>query len=131
MSHGLSSMPVPCVVVVCGGRGYSDWRTEYRQLDALHPTRIAHGGASGADQIADDYAYYRHIPCKAYLANWNKHGRAAGPIRNQEMLEAEQPHIVLALPGGKGTTDCISRARRMGIKVVEVAPDSAGDSDDG
>jgi hypothetical protein len=53
--------------------------------------------------------------CKA---DWRKYGAAAGPIRNQRMLEGP-PDIVVAFAGGKGTADMVQRARAAGIAVIE------------
>ena len=47
-------------------------------------------------------------------ADWTKHGKAAGPIRNQKMLD-ECPDLVVAFPGGKGTADMVRRAMKAGI----------------
>ena len=44
---------------------------------------------------------------------------SAGPIRNQEMLDKENPDIVVAFPGGRGTQDMTSRAQNKNIKVVQ------------
>lgn len=113
-------MIVPCVVVVCGGRKYDDWATMAHHLSVLRPTEIASGDAQGADDMAERWAYLNDIPHRKYRADWKTHGRAGGPIRNKEMLVKEQPHVVLALPGGRGTADCVRQAKGMGIKVVEV-----------
>ena len=81
---------------------------------------IIHGGAPGADMLAAEVAQELGIPARAYPADWRKHGRAAGPIRNQLMLDDGKPDIVVAFPGGKGTADMIRRA--MGrVFIVTVA----------
>jgi len=53
-------------------------------------------------------------------AKWSKHGRAAGPIRNQEMIDECKPDLVVAFPGGRGTADMVRRAKAAGIRVIEV-----------
>jgi hypothetical protein len=53
-----------------------------------------------------------------------KHGRAARPIRNQRMLDEGKPDLVVAFPGGRGTTDMIRRAERAGVPVRQVQQDS-------
>jgi hypothetical protein len=52
-------------------------------------------------------------------AEWETHGRKAGPIRNARMLE-HKPDLVVAFPGGKGTANCVAQARGMGVEVLEV-----------
>jgi hypothetical protein len=55
----------------------------------------------------------------AFVADWDANGKAAGPLRNQRMLEAFNPDMVLAFPGGRGTADMVRKAKRRGVKVVE------------
>jgi hypothetical protein len=53
-------------------------------------------------------------------AEWETHGRKAGPIRNARMLE-HQPQLVVAFPGGgRGTADMIAKAREAGVEVREI-----------
>jgi hypothetical protein len=92
-------------------------------LTAIHKKRgiseIIHGGAKGADLFAGKWATMNGIKETAVPADWNKHGRAAGPIRNQLMLEMK-PDGVVAFPGGRGTADMANRAEKSGIKVMRV-----------
>jgi hypothetical protein len=55
-----------------------------------------------------------------FPAQWDRYGEAAGPIRNAWMLEFGKPDLVVAFPGGRGTADMISKARKAGIEVCEV-----------
>jgi predicted polyphosphate/ATP-dependent NAD kinase len=113
------------VVLVCGGRDYTDWfrlRDELDDLAILHGVRrIVHGNACGADNLAMNWAEWRNIPQGKYPADWKQHGNAAGPIRNQQMLDSEHVDLVVAFPGGDGTADMVRRARAAGIpvKVIE------------
>jgi len=113
-------------VLVTGGRNFADYQTVENAMDSLllkYPTlELIHGGASGADALADRWAKKRLVPCEVFPADWKKHGRAAGPIRNQEMLD-QHPQIVVAFPGGRGTQDMILRAKRAKITVIIVDDD--------
>lgn len=110
-------------IIVCGGRDYRDRRAVYNALDRLHAKRgiefLIQGAADGADYLAWQWAEDRGVPCGSYPALWNEHGRAAGPIRNQQMIDEGKPDGVVAFPGGKGTADLIARARRAGLTVWE------------
>lgn len=64
-------------------------------------------------------ALARGITVEPHPADWKRHGRAAGPIRNQKMLE-EKPEMVVAFPGGKGTADMVKKAGQAGIEVFVV-----------
>lgn len=80
-------------------------------------TAIIHGGASGADTMAHRWAGMIAKPVDVYPASWCKHGRAAGPIRNQQMIDDGKPDLVIAFPGGKGTADMVRKAEAAGIPV--------------
>jgi len=69
-----------------------------------------------------------------YKADWHLHGKAAGPKRNQRMLDHGRPKRVIAFPGGKGTADMVDRARVAGVDVIEVrgkAPADEAEETDG
>lgn len=112
-------------ILVCGGRDYSDRDRLFTILDVAHAacpiTVLIHGNAKGADQIADEWAAGKCMT-STFLPAWEEHGRAAGPMRNQRMLDEGKPHLVVAFPGGKGTADMVARAKKAAIKVVEVRP---------
>ena len=82
---------------------------------------VVHGGASGADTLADIVASSLGFTIKRYPAKWHLYGKKAGPIRNEEMV-AHGADIVLAFPAAvsPGTKNCMSVARRAGITVVNV-----------
>jgi len=91
-------------LLVCGGRRYTDAAGARCALDAMAEIgpieMIITGGARGADRLAEDYAVERGIPVRIFRAEWHRLGRAAGPVRNQVMLDEAAPDLVLALPGG-------------------------------
>jgi hypothetical protein len=114
-------------VLVCGGRDFRDYNLLSTVLYAEDLFRdgisqIIHGGARGADTLAKQWAreHNPEIPCRVFLADWEKHGRSAGPIRNQLMLKEGRPDLVIAFPGGRGTADMVARAKKAGIKVETI-----------
>lgn len=85
------------------------------------------GCANGADEWARMWVRgvqnYRDGPKASWLgfpANWKSHGKGAGPIRNQKMIDEGKPDLVLAFPGGRGTADMVRRAKAAGVRVIEV-----------
>jgi hypothetical protein len=80
---------------------------------------IIHGAAPGADTLAGQWAADKGIPVEAFPADWEKHGRAAGPIRNKQMLDDGKPDLVVAFPGGWGTANMCKQAREAGVRVLE------------
>ena len=116
-------------VLVTGGRDFADREAVFRQLDDLsaehYPLRlcIVHGGCpTGADRWADEWARETASERAIYLADWQRHGRAAGPRRTQRMLDEGKPDLMLAFPGGRGTADMVRRALKARVHVIHVDP---------
>ena len=113
--------------LICGGRDFRNGEMFGSAMADLcnrfgMPAKIIHGMATGADMYAEDFAREFALDVQRYPADWDKHGKAAGPIRNQQMLDKGKPHKVVAFPGGKGTADMVARARKAGVDVVEIKP---------
>lgn len=110
-------------VLVCGGRTYDRADRIEDVLNELHAergfTQLIHGGAPGADTLADQWARRKGVPSTGFPADWTLHGSAAGPIRNQAMAD-ELPALGVAFPGGRGTADMMRRLRLKGIEVIEI-----------
>jgi len=113
-------------VLVTGGRNYNDRERVYAVLDKLDADAgvdvVIQGGARGADSLASDWADRRVARNMQFDADWESFGNFAGPMRNKRMLDEGQPDLVVAFPGGKGTADMVRKARKAGVKVVEIAP---------
>lgn len=107
-------------VLVFGGREYADRKRMASVLLDLKPSLVIHGKCRGADTLAGDWAKVRGIPVQEFPADWNKFGRAAGPMRNQQMLDEGQPDVCVGFPGGKGTLNMANLARAAGVKVIMV-----------
>lgn len=129
-------------ILVCGGRDYGTKVVDeksvidtkqveqlYRTLDnALKAATLAgrhfvliHGGARGADTLSGLWATARQVKdVRVFKADWETHGRSAGPIRNQKMLTESEPHLIVAFRGGKGTAHMVSIGKKAGVPVYEV-----------
>ena len=107
-------------VLVCGGRSYRNRELVNVVLDHSGATAIIEGGAKGADALAADWAIANGVPVHTFVADWHGHGPAAGPLRNQRMLDEGKPDKVVAFPGGRGTADMVRRAHKAGVEVFEV-----------
>jgi hypothetical protein len=109
-------------ILVCGGRDYTDRAAVCASLDSLHAEHrfsvLIANGAKGADTLAAEWASERGIPTEIFMAEWNRLGRKAGPIRNQRMLVEGKPDLVVAFPGGKGTVNMMARASAAGVRVI-------------
>lgn len=114
------------IVLVTGGRNYQNKRHVWGVLKEIHENKgidaVVHGGATGADTLAEEWADKRGItsvkfPVKQW--QWDKYGKAAGPMRNQFMLDFSSPDYAVIYPGGSGTSDMASRiAAKMGVTKI-------------
>lgn len=99
---------------------------------------MAHGAARGADLLWEEalaFTYDRRpelwMPIRRMPAKWGEEGRAAGPLRNQRMLEQVQPTYWLAAhwsenPDTPGTADTVRRLEEVGVPgrvVIVPRPD--------
>jgi len=109
-------------VLVCGSRTFTNYERMKETLNAYNITEIIHGGARGADTLAGRYGNEVSIPMQVFLAEWNTHGRSAGPIRNRRMLTEGDLEMVIAFWDGKsrGTQNMIDQAKKAGVPVHEV-----------
>ena len=84
-----------------------------RVVEVFGVEQLLHGDCRGLDRQAALWAQDHGVPVVAYPADWNRHGRAAGPIRNS--LMAKEADAVLAFPGGKGAASMVD----WGLKFCE------------
>lgn len=123
-------------LLVCGGREFDDVPWLWRVLDEINTRRIHEHGDGirclidggqqkrrkdnsivGADYWAHQWAIAHDTDTERYHADWNTHGRSAGPKRNRRMAEQGRPTHGLAMPGGNGTADMVSVLQSLGIPV--------------
>lgn len=87
-------------------------------------TEVVSGGARGADTLGERWAKEHGIPVEVFLADWEAHGRSAGPIRNRQMAEYASAGTgggaLVAFPatsGSMGTKSMIGLAEKAGLKI--------------
>lgn len=111
----------PHRLIVAGGRNYQFSLVDIAFLDYLHSKlvieEVVSGGASGADSEGERWAESNRIPIKRFPADWGSHGKAAGPIRNEEM--ASYATAVVLFPGGKGTASMFGLAKKHNLLVLD------------
>lgn len=112
-------------VLVCGDRNWTDYDLIREHLDGLGagPHTVIDGMARGADSLGNRAAMilWPTINHLRYPAQWQRYGRGAGPVRNQQMLTEGRPDLVLAfhddLEHSKGTAHMVRIARKAGVSV--------------
>jgi len=122
-------------VLCCGDRNWQNFEIIRRELEKFSKdTEIIQGCAKGADKMSSNIAKsigIKLISSKdnddiinnpGFPANWKKYGRAAGPIRNKQMLDEGNLDLVLAfhtdIEKSRGTKNMIEQAEKRGIKVI-------------
>jgi len=118
-------------VLVCGSRTFEDYevvRGVLAGLDDHSPDGFGYmvnGAGRGADELAHRYACETLTAEKRFPADWERHGKRAGYLRNQQMLDEGQPDLVVAfvdkpLPESKGTAMMVDLARKAGVRTIVV-----------
>ena len=108
-------------ILIAGGRDFNDAKVMQYTLSGISSTStevVISGGANGADKLGEEWARGRSIPVERYPALWKEHGRAAGPIRNQQMLDEGKPDLVVVFPGGEGSQSMVRKARKAGVTTL-------------
>lgn len=135
------------IVLVCGGRRFTDRAFVFRTLDRVHSKRpitlVIEGGqrhrdvrgklVGGADWLASEWANIIAIKLLTVEADWGditvpgavikkdalgrKYNANAGPQRNAKML-TYGPDVVVAFEGGTGTADMTSKAAKANVATV-------------
>lgn len=119
-------------ILICGGRHFDDYALlEAVMGEALKKYEIDYcdieivsGHCDGADKLGELFARNHSVPTKIFIPNWKAYGKAAGPIRNKEMIDyiSSFPNalvIAFVSENTKGTRNTINLAKKKNIDVIE------------
>jgi len=108
-------------VIIAGGRDVRLAHSVQSIIDdsKFEISELVCGMASGADQIGFCWAGVNGIPVKEFPANWDKHGRAAGPIRNKEMAEYADALILIWDGKSRGSASMLREAKKLDLKIFQ------------
>jgi hypothetical protein len=107
-------------LAVIGSRTVTDSETVFPIIAEYNPSQIVSGGARGADQIGKDYAEKIGLPAIIFPAEWKKHGKKAGYIRNHDIIK-NCDHVVAFWDGeSRGTLHSIGLAKDTYHKPCDV-----------
>ena len=106
-------------VIIAGGRNIHDYELVKAAIrESQFPiSEIISGGAKGVDALGERYAEEMNIQLAIYYADWQKEGRAAGPLRNARMAKDGQALIAIWDGKSRGTKNMIETATKRGLKV--------------
>ncbi len=112
-------------VLITGSRTWTNVvviRRALRQVEEENPNETGfiavHGDARGADGLVDFVASQFGWLIERHLADWDAHGKAAGPIRNQQMVDlGADLCLAFIRNNSRGATQCAAAAEEAGIPV--------------
>jgi uncharacterized phage-like protein YoqJ len=113
-------------LLIAGSRSFEDRDLFNRVTEEIIDgderfTVIVEGGAAGADTMAREYAEAHDMKYEEFKPDWKQYGRAAGPKRNDKMIQFIKERNGTALyfwdEESKGTKQCIDSAKRKDIEI--------------
>ena len=118
-------------ILVCGGRHFNNYSVlswvMTNVINALDTDdiEIVSGHCAGADQLGEQYAQENNMAVRVFMPNWTAYGKAAGPIRNKQMIDyisQDKNSLVVAFvsPNSRGTKGTVAMAKKVGIPTIEI-----------
>jgi YspA, cpYpsA-related SLOG family len=108
-------------ILVTGSRDWTDFAAivealrDWKATDAV----LVEGGARGADRLAATIWRAWGLTVEEHRADWDRHGRRAGYLRNQEMIAAgADVCLAFILDNSRGATHCANAAETAGIPTT-------------
>ena len=106
-------------ICIAGGRDFANYDVLVKVVDHVlleiqEPVIIISGKAKGADGLGERYAKEHDLEVLLYPADWKKHGKGAGPIRNAQMAEAADMLIAFWDGSSRGTKNMIGQMQKQG-----------------
>lgn len=110
--------------IIAGSRAITDYRAVKRAIrDSCYTVaEVVSGGASGVDILGEKWARAHSIPVKRFPADWELHGKSAGPIRNKEMANYADALIAIWDGKSRGTANMIQLARKSNLPIFVYHP---------
>jgi len=115
----LTAPPPPLRTIIAGSRDITDLAHVRAAMASCpwFPSVVVSGAARGVDKLGERWAAERGIPVESHPADWDKHGKHAGHLRNAEMARASDGLVAVWDGRSPGTRDMIDSARSMGLRV--------------
>ena len=113
-------------VIIAGSRGITDYSVveDAVRQSGYFITTVVSGRAQGVDRLGEEWAKARAIPIARFPAAWDRYGKRAGVLRNQQMAKYSDALIAVWDGESRGTFNMISEARQRGLKVFVHKVDS-------
>jgi len=119
----LDSSVITNIVAIVGCRkfkNYDMFKQKVHEWEKINGkiTMIVSGGATGADSLAERYASENHIGISIFKPDWIKFGKAAGIMRNTDIVNGSNKLIAFPSKTSVGTWDSINKAKKAGKDVT-------------
>ena len=116
--------------IIAGSRNFTDYQILEKnvmrvfELEHIFKPQIISGHARGTDMLGELFAHEHYLDLKTFPAQWEKYGKSAGPIRNNDMATyaSEETGMLIAFWDGKskGTHNMIDTAKKHGLTVYVI-----------
>ena len=109
-------------LAIVGSRDFDDYEF-LKKIINYHPcTQIISGGARGADTMAKRYAAEHGIPMQEFFPDWYAHGKSAGFLRNEQIVESCDELVAFWDGKSRGTQHSMTMAEEAGKPVYKYWP---------
>lgn len=101
-------------VIIAGSRKVEDYRLVVQAMErcGYEVTEVVCGMATGVDRLGEQWARANDISVTEMPADWNRHGRSAGPIRNRQMAEYADAAVIIWDGKSRGSRNMINEMIR-------------------
>ncbi len=86
----------------------------------IFPEEVVSGNSGVADKSGEKFAYLNCLKITKFPADWGKHGKAAGPIRNREMAEYADALLLLWDGKSRGSANMKREMEKLKKPIYEV-----------
>lgn len=110
-------------LAVVGSRTVTNYEVVKQVLDGFEGvTEVISGGAAGADSLGARWATEKGLKLTVFRPDWKRYGRAAGMIRNKNIIDTADEVVAFWDGQSKGTANSIERARKAGkpLTIVDI-----------
>ena len=111
-------------LAIIGSRNFNDYKLLCKSLEPYKSkiTLVVSGGAKGADSLGEQWAKENNIEILIFLPDWNKFGKKAGFIRNEDIIKNCDCCIAFWDGESRGTAHSISLCENYNkpLKIIKI-----------
>lgn len=106
-------------VIVAGSRSIVEYETVKKAIDDsnFNIDTVISGCARGVDTFGEQWATENNIKIERFPADWNRYGKRAGYLRNEEMAKVADALIAVWDGESRGTGHMIKLAQKYNLRI--------------